>query len=65
MENFIKAFEHNADDSWTCVASATIEGPNGRIQVSPGNTFRRGGRYMGVDLAQWLDEQAEKDSKRG
>lgn len=36
---------------------ATLDGPNGRIQVSEGTTYRRGMLFMGVELAKWLDEQ--------
>jgi hypothetical protein len=61
VDQFIKAFQRNADGSWTCVAPATIDGPNGRIQVARGHTFAHGRKYMGVDLAKWLDDQAEKD----
>ena len=31
------------------------------MQVTPGTTFRRGESFMGVDLALWLDDQANKD----
>jgi len=40
-----KGFRRNPDGSWTCVAESTIEGPNGRMKVTP----------MGVDLAALLD----------
>ena len=55
MEQFVQAFRRNADGSWTCVAAATLEGPEGRIQVAPGATFYPGTRFMNVDLAQWLE----------
>jgi hypothetical protein len=58
MKKFSKAFHRNLDGSWTCVAPATLEGPNGRVQVTPGSTFTRGTMFMGVDLARWLDELA-------
>ena len=56
MEHLSHAFRRNADGSWTCVAPATLDGPNGRIQVTPGTTFARGTIFMGVDLAAWLDK---------
>jgi hypothetical protein len=39
------------------VEPATLNGPNGRIQVPIGSTYRRGMMFMGIELAKWLDEQ--------
>ncbi len=50
-----KGFKRNPDGSWTCVAESTIEGPNGRMKVTPGTTFAPGLKLMGVDLAALLD----------
>ena len=57
VENLGLAFQRNADGSWTCLKPTTLEGPNGRIQVSEGSTYRRGMLFMGIELAKWLDEQ--------
>ena len=64
MDQLGKAFQRNADGSWTCVEGTTLDGPNGRIQVSEGTTCRRGVLFMGVELAKWLDEQFGLDQKR-
>jgi hypothetical protein len=58
VKKAIKAFRRDPDGSWTCVAPADFEGPNGRIQVAPGARFTRGTVFMGVELVSWLDEQA-------
>lgn len=58
MENFIDAFRRNADGSWTCLRSVTLNGPGGRMQVAAGARFERGSTFMGVDLAGFLDAQA-------
>jgi hypothetical protein len=55
MEHLWTAFQRNVDGSWTCVAPATLDGPNGRIQVTPGSTFARGMIFMGVDIAALLE----------
>ena len=60
MKNFIKGFRRNSDGSWECVAAVTLDGPKGRIQVTEGSRFTRGTVFMGIDLAKWLDEEAEK-----
>jgi hypothetical protein len=57
-----KGFKRNPDGSWTCVAESTIEGPNGRMKVSPGTTFSPGLKLMGVDLAALLDTLAATKS---
>ena len=60
MKQFIKGFRRNKDGSWECVAPSTLEGPNGRIQVSVGRRFYPGMLFMGIDLAKWLDDEAKR-----
>ena len=61
----LKAFQHDGNGSWTCIAPITIDHPVGRIQVAPGATFNRGTVFMGVDLAAWLEEQRVAARARG
>lgn len=57
MGDFAKAFVHNADGSWTCIASATLDDASTRrVQVIRGSTFFRGKTFMNVDLAAFLDK---------
>jgi len=56
MNDFIKSFVREPDGAWRCVAPAETLLPSGRIQVSPGARFVPGTRFMGVDLAQLLEE---------
>jgi hypothetical protein len=60
MDDFLSHFRRNPDGSWTCVEPATFEGPNGPIRVPEGRTFAIGSRFMGTDLAAWLDELLQK-----
>jgi hypothetical protein len=60
VKNLMKAFRREPDGSWTCIAPADFDGPNGRIQVAPGARFTRGTVFMGVELVSWLDEQARR-----
>jgi hypothetical protein len=55
-----ECFKRDADGSWRCVAPARIEHPNGRIEVTPGTRLTLGTRFMGVDLAAWLEEKLGK-----
>lgn len=64
VEKLAKAFQRNADGSWTCVQPMTLEGPNGRIQVPEGVHLKRGMLFMGVELAKWLDQQFGLDDRR-
>ncbi len=56
MDKFIEHFVRRSDGVWECVSFVEWSGPNGRIQVTPGSCFTRGTNFMGVDLAQWLDQ---------
>ena len=51
------AFWRNEDGSWICIDPITIDHPHGRMQVSPGTTFKPGVAFMGIDLARWLEEK--------
>jgi len=55
MRELIKAFDRNPNGSWMCIAPATYNGPNGRIQVAPGLIVMPGQFFMGIDLASWLE----------
>jgi hypothetical protein len=61
MKVFVRSFRRREDGSWQCVAPAEFIGPNGRMEVTAGTVLTPGRLFMGVDLAKWLDEQAEKD----
>jgi hypothetical protein len=54
------AFWRNEDGSWICIDPVTIDHPHGRVQVAAGTTLLPGILYMGIDLANWLDEQIKK-----
>jgi len=64
VEAFIRYFVRINAGKWTCVRNGEFDGPNGRIQVTVGSTFVRGTNFMGIDLAQWLDEEYEKIQPR-
>jgi len=59
MQNSIsvvcEAFRKNRDGSWTSVQTTIIRAPIGEIRISPGMTFRRGGKLVGVEVAAVLD----------
>ena len=64
MEKFIKHFVREGRGVWACVEPAEFNLPGGRIQVTPGSRFVHGTRFMGVDLAELLEEQHLKDLQR-
>ena len=57
MDQFAEHFCRNHDGSWTCTRAGTFDGPNGRIQVTPGTRFYPGTMFMGFDIAAWLDSE--------
>ena len=64
MSEVLRAFRRELDGTWVCVEASTFDGPNGRIQVAPGTSFKRGHLFMGADLVQWLDDQLALYGKR-
>jgi hypothetical protein len=54
-KSFFDSFRRMADGSWLCIEPAALQGPRGRIEVSPGSVFTRGTKVLGVDLAKFLD----------
>jgi hypothetical protein len=60
----LRHFRRDEAGVWACVDPVELELPTGRIQVAVGERFRRGTTFMGVDIAQLLDEQAREDDKR-
>ena len=64
MEQFVKHFVREAPGEWSCLEPATLDLLTGRVQVTPGSRFVRGTTFMGIDLAELLEEQYQKDEKR-
>ena len=58
MAHYLESFRRLRDGSWKCERAVTIEHPRGRIQVASGSVFVPGTKFMDIDLAEWLDEQA-------
>lgn len=56
MQDFARRFVRETPGVWTCVEPAELNSPAGRMQVAPGTRFIRGTRFMGVDVAQLLEE---------
>ena len=55
-ENFIKHFRREGAGQWVCVEPASIDLPQGRVQVTPGARFTVGTKFMNVEIARLLDE---------
>jgi hypothetical protein len=64
MAELLKAFRREPDGTWVCIQGTTFDGPNGRIQVTPGTAFAPGTTFMGADLSKWLDEQLARSGQR-
>jgi hypothetical protein len=55
-----KITDHFLRDSygrWTCIEPVAIELPSGHIEVTPGTRLVRGTKFMGVDVAEFLDNE--------
>ena len=58
-DDFASAFSLTPEGHWLCVRSVAVPIHSRTMQVEPGMVFARGVRYMGVDLASWLDKNSE------
>jgi hypothetical protein len=55
-KRILEAFRRDGDGCWTCVESLSIDHPRGRIEVPAGTRIVPGQAYMGVPLAEWLED---------
>jgi hypothetical protein len=54
------AFKRDARGNWSCAMACAIDIENKEIIFREGMAFSRGTPFMGVDVAKWLDENAQK-----
>jgi hypothetical protein len=64
MSEVLRAFRREPNGTWVCIKPTTFDGPNGRVQVTPGTAFAPGSMFMGADFAKWLDQQLALFGKR-
>jgi hypothetical protein len=64
MRQFIRHFRREGEGVWICVEPATLELPQGRVQVAPGTRFTIGTMFMNVELAALLDAEYQKENSR-
>ena len=63
MRNFIRHFERERDGVWRCKTFASLHLPEGRkVEIAPLTVLVRGSSFMGLDLAQMLDDQHQLDT---
>lgn len=53
-------FQKNPDGSWHANQATEIYGPRGRIDFTPGETYRVGQDKLGLDMAKLLDANCDK-----
>ena len=57
MQQFIKHFRREGAGDWVYVEAASLDLPEGRVQVNPGTRLKIGTKFMNVDLARMLDAE--------
>jgi hypothetical protein len=55
LEKLKEAFARVGHGEWFCRAPVTFAGPTGRVEVTPGVSYRRGRLLAGLDVADMLD----------
>lgn len=63
MDQLIKNFVRKAPGLWECIRSAEFVLLQGRIEVPAGTRLQAGAPFMGVDIAQLLEEQRAREMK--
>jgi hypothetical protein len=51
-------FRRNSNGSWTTLRPVRVSGPNGYVQLPANATFGPGVRFMGIDVAAWLNNNS-------
>ena len=54
------AFEKDEAGNWQCVRACSINMNNTEMGLSAGMKFTKGEQYLGMDIAEWLDEHLGK-----
>ena len=60
MEKFIKHFRREGVGVWVCISPATLDLPQGRVQVTQGARFTLGTMFMNVELASMLEAEYQR-----
>jgi hypothetical protein len=55
---FVTRFQREPTGSWICTKPIKIDGPNGPLFITPGQSFSPGALFLGIDLAKELDRMA-------
>ena len=60
MQQFIRHFRREGVGAWVCIEAATLQLPQGRVQVAPGSRFTLGTSFMNVELAALLEAEYQR-----
>jgi len=61
MQDLARYFVREKIGVWICVEPAELNVPAGRLQVAVGTRSVRGTQFMGVDLAELLEEHYRRN----
>lgn len=54
--NLVESFKRDDDGNWTCTQACSLTIDQKELRFSEGLTFAKGTPYMGVDIADWLEQ---------
>jgi hypothetical protein len=60
MDKFIKHFRREGAGVWVCTSPATLDLPQGRVQVTQGARFTLGTMFMNIELASMLEAEYQR-----
>jgi hypothetical protein len=64
MQHFIKHFRREGAGVWVCTSPATLDLPQGRVQVARGTRFTLGTMFMNIELASMLETEYQRQQKQ-
>jgi len=59
-QELLSHFRKQPDGTWSCIEPTQLAGPSGNLAILPGEPFRRGALFMGVNIAAELDAAAAR-----
>ncbi len=55
----LDAFEKDAEGNWLCIEGCSIDINEKEVVFIEGQSFSKGSPFMGIDVAEWLDENTK------
>lgn len=55
----LDSFKKDEEGNWLCLEGCSIDINNKEVVFTEGQSFTKGSPFMGIDVAEWLDEKSK------